>query len=85
MYDCICEHRLEIHQIGAEKEVNTQRLELEAANAARSPKITLSSAIASSLGTLYVTKQKVLVPQFRESEINSYFHVFERIAVSAVA
>ena len=76
------EHQLEIQRIEAEKEVKLRRLELEAASAARSTQTTLSSPLASSFGTLDVTKQMALVPQFRESEIDSYFGVFERIAVS---
>ena len=73
------EHQLEIRRIEAEKEVKLRRLELEAASAARSTQTTLSSPLASSFGTLDVTKQMALVPQFRESEIDSYFGVFERI------
>ncbi|XP_073768826.1 uncharacterized protein [Danio rerio] len=82
------ELRLEIRrlEIEAETQIKLRELELNAArHAPVSPgqlaqNAALSSAVTSSVGTFDVSKHISLVPQFRETEVDSYFNVFERIA-----
>lgn len=73
-------HRLDIRkmEIEAEKEVNIRKLELEAANV----NLNLPTRSVSGSHGFDVSKHIALVPQFRESEVDSYFSAFERIAVS---
>lgn len=77
-------------EIDAEKEVNLRRLEMEGRKLApvtagpvtsnSVSKDTAARGIASA--AFDVTKNLPLVPLFRESEVDSYFGAFERIAVS---
>lgn len=84
--------RLEIHrlEIEADKEVKMRQLELEAM------KVTDSSVAQPNPGKLLnassppetpavsfdISKHIALVPHFRETEVDFYFSVFERIATS---
>lgn len=80
--------RLEVSrlEIEANKQVKLCELELNAAKNAPVPPVSSvqaadASAGAESRGTTFdVSKHISLVPQFRESEVNSYFSAFERIA-----
>lgn len=86
------ELRLEICrlEIEAEKQIKLRQLELEAmkiaANSAAqqtpAPDPNVSPVVESSSATFDVSKHIALVPQFRESEVDSYFNAFERIALS---
>lgn len=75
-------------EIAAEKEVKLKRLELEAAAAALSiapsPSPNRSIHLDPSAPTrgFEVSRNIVLVPQFREAEVDSYFTAFERVATS---
>ena len=74
-------------EIAAEKEVKLKRLELEAAAAvsiAQSPGPTRPIHTDPSAPTrgFEVSRNVVLVPQFRETEVDAYFTAFERVATS---
>lgn len=80
------QYQLEVKrlEIEAEKAIKLRRLELE--YQARSTVQTTSESPGSSFGGPFsvrsfdVTKNVALVPEFRETEIDSYFSAFERIA-----
>ncbi|XP_058260273.1 uncharacterized protein LOC131362376 [Hemibagrus wyckioides] len=84
--------RLEIRklEIEAEKEVKLRQLDLEALRVTSSSAAQLSPALASdvsppidpSQSMFDISKHIALLPQFRESEVDSYFCAFERIATS---
>ncbi|KAL0147199.1 hypothetical protein M9458_057494, partial [Cirrhinus mrigala] len=84
--------RLEVRrlEIEADKQVKLRQLDLEAMKAAAGPAAqpTLSQVpdapplVDSSPTTFDVSKHIALVPQFRETEVDSYFSAFERIAIS---
>lgn len=83
--------RLQIRklEIEAETQVRLRQLELDASRKAVeanqpgpvSPS-NVSSVSLSSSSSFDVSKHIALVPQFRESEVDSYFNAFERIATS---
>ena len=72
------EHTLEMCRI--EAGLQMKRLELEAANAAHSPQTT--HMFPGSVDPVEIGRLVGLVPPFCESEIDSYFSSFERVAVS---
>lgn len=76
--------RLEIRrlEIEAETQIKLRALEIRAADRTPVPGTQPSqSADAGSVGTTFeVSRHISLVPQFRETEVDSYFNVFERIA-----
>lgn len=82
------EFRLEVRrlEIEAETQVKLRELELSAAKGTPVPVVQPLqpadvSAGAGSVGTNFeVSRHISLVPQFRETEVDSYFSVFERIA-----
>lgn len=76
--------RLEIRRLEMEQEVSLRRLELEAESAGRSSHTTstLQSPPGQLPDTFDVRKNIALVPQFCESEVDSYFGAFERITAS---
>lgn len=84
------EVRLEIRrlEIQADKEVKLRQLEIEAAKVTPVPAVQLnSSSVSGNLAnsgsaTFDVGKHIALVPNFRETEVDSYFNAFERIAIS---
>ncbi len=77
-------------EIEAEKQVKLKQLELDASKIATGSAVQLNTAQASSppprVGlapdAFDVSKHIALVPQFRETEVDSYFSAFERIATS---
>ncbi len=77
-------------EIEAEKQVKLRQLELDASQIATGSAVQLNTAQASSpppwVGlspdAFDVSKHIALVPQFRETEVDSYFSAFERIATS---
>lgn len=77
-------------EIEAEKQVKLRQLELEASRIAANSAVQLNTASAFSPSprvglspdTFDVSKHIALVPQFRETEVDSYFSAFERIATS---
>ena len=73
-------------EIEAEKEVKLKRLELEAAavSSAQSPDPTRSiyTEPSAPVRGFEVSRNVVLVPQFREEEVDAYFTAFERVATS---
>lgn len=82
--------RLEL-ELQTEREVRLRQLELQA-QTSRSTTTQPSSANSSAVGEttsspvntggFNVSKNIVLVPPFRESEVDTYFNVFERVAAS---
>lgn len=82
--------RLEVRrlEIQADKEVRLRKLEIEAAKvtpvSSGQPNLLSVSTNSSNSGstTFDVGKHIALVPNFRESEVDSYFNAFERIATS---
>lgn len=83
--------RLQIrkYEIEADTQVRLRQLELDAkvarepvARPVSSPLSAVSPVAESSHCKFDVSKHIALVPQFRESEIDSYFNAFERIANS---
>lgn len=82
------EFRLEVRrlEIEVETQVKLRELELSAAKGTPVPVVQPLqpadvSAGAGSVGTNFeVSRHISLVPQFRETEVDSYFSVFERIA-----
>lgn len=82
--------RLEL-ELQTEREVRLRQLELQA-QTSRSSTTQPSSANSSAVGETTsspvntggfdVSKNIVLVPPFRESEVDTYFNVFERVAAS---
>lgn len=82
--------RLEVRrlEIEADKEVQLRRLEIEAASVAPRPTVyqdfssANTNASNSSPNTFDVGKHIALVPNFTESEVDSCFNAFERIATS---
>ena len=74
-------------EIAAEKEVKLKRLELESAavSSAQSPPGPTRSIHTESSAPergFEVSRNVVLVPQFREAEVDAYFTAFERVATS---
>ena len=72
-------------EIAAEKEVKLKRLELEAASLslAQSPgHRSIHSGPSAPTRGFEVSRNVVLVPQFREAEVDAYFTAFERVATS---
>ncbi len=75
-------------EIEAEKEVKLRQLDIEAAKVAASSSVqqNFSSVGDNSTNlnstTFEVGKHIALVPSFRESEVDSYFNAFEKIATS---
>ncbi len=75
-------------EIEAEKEVKLRQLDIEAAKVAASSSVqrNFSSVGDNSANlnsaTFEVGKHIALVPSFRESEVDSYFNAFEKIATS---
>ncbi len=77
-------------EIEAEKQVKLRQLDLDASQIATGSAVQLNTAQASSppprVGlapdAFDVSKHIALVPQFRETEVDSYFSAFERIATS---
>ncbi len=82
--------RLEVRrlEIQADKEVRLRKLEIEAAKVTSVPAVQQSSLSVSNNSansgptTFEVGKHIALVPNFRESEVDSYFNAFEKIATS---
>lgn len=84
--------KLEIRrlEIQAEKEIQLRRLELEegklssesAGQAANPGLVGRDLAVGAMSSTFDVSKNISLVPLFRETEVDSYFAAFERIAIS---
>ncbi|XP_058610941.1 uncharacterized protein LOC131526610 [Onychostoma macrolepis] len=74
--------RLEIRRIEAETQVRLHELELSAGNMTPVPVTQPLQPADAGLGgtTFEVSRHISLVPQFRETEVDSYFNVFERIA-----
>uniref|UniRef100_A0A3B3WC71 SCAN box domain-containing protein n=1 Tax=Poecilia mexicana TaxID=48701 RepID=A0A3B3WC71_9TELE len=66
-------------EIEAEKAIQLRKLELEAQTQAPSTSVTPSSTSMSAM-PFNISKCISLVPVFRESEVDSYFAAFERIA-----
>ncbi|KAK0145685.1 hypothetical protein N1851_015404 [Merluccius polli] len=72
-------------EVAAEKEVKLKRLELEAASlsSAQSPgHRSIHSDPSAPTRGFEVSRNVVLVPQFREAEVDAYFTAFERVATS---
>ncbi len=75
-------------EIEAEKEVKLRQLDIEAAKVAASSSVQRSfSSVGDNSAnlnsaTFEVGKHIALVPSFRESEVDSYFNAFEKIATS---
>lgn len=73
-------------EIEAEIEIKMRELDLKAAKSAPAPVVqpqlaAVAPSEGAALGTNFdVSKNISLVPQFRETEVDSYFGVFERIA-----
>lgn len=82
------ELRLKIRrlEIEAEMQIKMRELDLKAAKSAPAPVVqpqlaAVAPSEGAALGTNFdVSKNISLVPQFRETEVDSYFGVFERIA-----
>lgn len=87
-----CDLRLEIRrlEIEAETQVKLRQLELDARKVDASPAAQLtpsnfrnvSSPPEPPVVSFDISKHIALVPHFRETEVDSYFGVFERIATS---
>lgn len=77
-------------EIEADKEIRLRQLDIEAAKAAAVSSVQRNSSSVSdnsansSSATFDVGKHIALVPNFRESEVDSYFNAFEKIATSLV-
>lgn len=74
-------------EIAAEKEVKLRQLDIEAMRIAAGPQSThtsKSSHTSHNQPGFDVSKNIALVPTFRESEVDSYFNAFERIATALV-
>lgn len=76
-------------EVEAEKEVKLRQLELEAlkvasGSAERAPRVEASVAVSPGdhSPAFDVSKHIALVPPFRETEVDTYFNAFERIASS---
>ncbi len=77
-------------EIEAETQVRLRQLELDATKTVKehvirpgpAPLSDVPPVVESSHSNFDVSKHIALVPQFRESEIDSYFNAFERIATS---
>ncbi|XP_048035833.1 uncharacterized protein LOC125261281 [Megalobrama amblycephala] len=75
-------------EIEADKEVKLRQLDIEAAKAAAVSSVPQNSSSVSdnsansTSATFDVGKHIALVPSFRETEVDSYFNAFERIATS---
>lgn len=80
-------------EIKADKEVRLRRLELELEfpqkGASQLEKtgdgkalISFSSPVTKSRTDLDITKAIPILPQFHESEVDAYFHAFERIVTT---
>nr|XP_033961533.1 uncharacterized protein LOC117463411 [Pseudochaenichthys georgianus] len=82
------EHRLQIRklEIEAEKEITLKRLEVDALRISSEQTFERSrpSHTVSHTKSFDVSKNIALVPTFRESEVDSYFCAFERIATALV-
>lgn len=77
-------------EIEADKEIKLRQLDIEVAKAAAVSSVQQSSSSVSdnsanlSSATFDVGKHIALVPNVRESEVDSYFNAFEKIATSLV-
>lgn len=81
------ELRLQVRklEIEADKEIKLKQLELEAkriSSVPPSPTLTGYASSVSSRSAFDVGKNIALVPTFRETEVDTYFSVFERIATA---